>query len=232
MTFDCEEYSDIESYSIEIQWKGTRIKESLNPHLCKCVAGRLFVHKGEGGCLHKDSVVKGYTKFNHQGTTYRAHPSFRGVKSWHDWALIKWNDMAEELPAKILMFLDISDCNLMTPEEHRDMCEEVENDNEFRDDVNHAYYYLSNEKWIIVQSAISESEIPDDLDDNSPYRIPSLLSKRFYLEDGLRILPASSITGPAYCVTLPSTKNGSKLNNSPEVTQVCQKNGWGNLFLL
>ena len=129
------------------------------------------------------------------------------------------------------MFLDISDCTLMTPEEHRDMCKDVEEGNENCDDVNHDYYYLSNEKWIIVQSAISESEIPDDFEDNSPYRIPSVLSKRFYLEDGLRILPASSITGPAYCVTLPSTKNGSKLNKSPEVTHVLQKQSWGKLFL-
>ena len=232
LRFDCEEYSDTESYSIEIKWKGTRVKDSLNSHLCKCVAGRLFVHKGEGGCLHKDSVVKGYTEFNHQGTTYRAHPCFRGVKSWHDWAMIKWNDMDEGIPARILMFLDISDCNLMSPEEHRDMCEELEEDNEFSDDVNHAYYYLTNEKWIIVQSAISESEIPNDFEDDSPYRMFSLLSKRFYLEDGLRILPASSITGPAYCVTNPSTKDGSKLNNSPEVTRVCKKQGWGKIFLL
>ena len=97
--------------------------------------------------------------------------------------------------------------------------------------MDHDYYYLSNEKWIIVESAMSESELPDDFENYSPYRARSVLSKLFYMEDGLRILPASLICGPAYCITVPSTKKGSTLNDQPEVCVVSPKQSWGQLFL-
>ena len=81
LRFDCEEYSNSKSYSIEITWKGKKIKQTLSTHLCRCIARRLFLHTGEGGCLSKESVVKGYTEVIHDGVTYRAHPSFRGEKA-------------------------------------------------------------------------------------------------------------------------------------------------------
>ena len=129
------------------------------------------------------------------------------------------------------MFLDITDCPLMTSQEHSELCLELNESDGLGGEVDHNYYYLSNEKWIIVQSAISESELPDDFEDYSPYRARSVLSKLFYMEDGIRILPASSISGPAYCLTIPSTENGSLLNKRPEVCMVSPKQTWGKLFL-
>ena len=227
LTFECEDYSDHDSFRVWIEWKGKKVKQSLDSHLCKCVAARLFLHTGEGGCLHKDSVVRGYTEFAQDSVVYRAHPSFRGGKSSHHWALIQWEEVAIPMPARIIMFLDISDCKLMSVQQHCSFCQQFchgEND----ENVDHGYYYLTNQKWIVVQSTLAIEELPEDFEEEDlPYQVEPRIGERIYFEDGLRILPVSTITGPAYCVTVPSSLE----SDSAQVIHVKDKEEWSKRFL-
>ena len=134
--------------------------------------------------------------------------------------MIQWNELDEPIPAKILMLLDLSDCTIMSPLQHEEFCNELGNTDDLGGDVDHDYYYLTQEKWLIVESTLSNAEVPEDFIDESPFRVPSSLCKRFYIEDGYRVLPASSIVAPAYCVQVPSTKDGCPLNEQPEIFQV------------
>ena len=227
LSFLCEDYNVPDSFELQIKWKGKEVKESVNSYLCQCISKRLFLHTGEGGCLHKDSIVNGFTEFTNNGVTYRAHPSYRGTRPWFDWALFNWEGTDELIPAKIIMFVDISECQIMTADEHQAFCRIFDHNNDLRGEVDHGYYYLTNEKWVIIHSCLQDDEAPEGYEGNLRFKIDSCLSKRYFLEENMRILPVSAIVEPTYSVLVPSTSKG----NPEEVFTVLPKDKWGGLFL-
>ena len=240
LTFGCSDYSNVDSYHINLKWKGSQVNEEISSHLCRCITRRLFLHTSEGGCLCKNSPIRGFTEYKHDDVVYRAHPSFRGEQEWFDWALIEWEEFEDPLPARIMMFLDLEDSQLMTTEEHKTFCDEMALHNHYAQDregsyvhdrlVHHKYEYLTQTKWVVIEAALSQTELPDSFV-NSAFRLRSKLANMHYLEENLRIVPIENIVGPAYCVGVPSTANGSTLNTKEDVVSLKDRTLWGDMFL-
>ena len=241
LKFICLDYSELESFEVELKWKGSEVMEEVSTHLCRCITRRLFLHTSEGGCLTRDSVIKGFTEYQYGGTVYRAHPSFRKQKPWFDWAMLQWDDTAHPIPARLIMFLDLVDANIMTPGEHRAFCAQmIQHDQLAMDEegaytqnrtVDHEYSYLTNGKWAVVEACLVKNELPDGFDDSSIYQMSSELAQRYYLEEQYRIVPVETIVAPAYCIGIPSTRYGSILNSKEEIFSVHKKEDWAQIFL-
>ena len=230
--FICHDYNKSEDCSVRVTWLGTSVVETMCDELVLRVAKRLFLHTGEGGCLSATGVLYGFTEFRNNGITYRSHPSFRGGKAWNDWAMVAWNEESDPVPAKIIMFLDLTNCDIMTPQEHRELCINILGEDYDPRDVDHEYVYLTNEKWMVVESALVDDEISSGFEDDSDYRMYSTISTRYYMESQLRLLPVNSIVGPAYCIEIPSTVvDGSLYNDKSEIISLKHKEIWGDLFL-
>jgi hypothetical protein len=146
--------------------------------------------------------------------------------------MVAWNEESDPIPAKIIMFLDLTNCDIMTPQEHRELCINILGEDYDPRDVDHEYVYLTNEKWMVVESALVDDEISSGFEDDSDYRMYSTISTRYYMESQVRLLPVNSIVGPAYCIEIPSTVvKGSLYNDKSEIISLNHKEIWGDLFL-
>ena len=54
-----------------------------------------------------------FTRHKRFGTTFKADPIYKEKECWYDWATVKWD--VESLPAKLLIFLDISAESFLKP---------------------------------------------------------------------------------------------------------------------
>lgn len=231
--FICDDYHNSEQWRVRVTWLGTSVVESMCDELVLRVAKRLFLHTGEGGCLSARGELHGFTEFRKDGITYRSHPSFRRGKAWNDWAMVAWSEEDDPIPAKIIMFLDLTNCEIMSSEEHKEFCIDILGEDYDPTGVDHEYVYLTNEKWMVVETALINEELPENFDDESIYRMCTIISTRYYLESGIRLLPVNSIVGPAYCIEIPSTTtvDGSRFNGKSEIITLKHKETWGDLFL-
>ena len=194
---------DLNNIPILVQWKGKEYRDLHEKNLCNAVARRLFANIDEGGCLHKSSVVEGFTEYHlDNDNLLRAHPCYRGERPWFDWALIEWEGITEYVPAKLCMFLDLSNCQLMNDEEHNEFKSMFnDNENHSSDDEeirSHTYQYLTRSKWVVIQSCITKAE--EGVRPKNEYRRQSNVIARYYLEKKWRILPIESIICPASCI--------------------------------
>ena len=106
-SFQCS----LDDIPILVQWNGKEYRDLHERNLCNAVAKRSFANVDEGGCLHKSSVVEGFTEYQlDSDITLRVHPCYRGERPWFDWGLIEWEGLPELVPAKLCMFLDLSNC--------------------------------------------------------------------------------------------------------------------------
>ena len=95
-----------------IVWdKCHRIETSYQPRFLEWLCSNILAELGPNlpirGCTeHKRKTVTG------EKYIFRAHPSWRGGTSWHDWALFSWADMDEKLvhvPAQIITFIEFGE---------------------------------------------------------------------------------------------------------------------------
>lgn len=118
-----------------------------------------------------------FSQFNHGNHIYRADPNFENNVPWYDWAEIKWGEQHGILPAKLLLFIDI------TPQQFNS---KIIIDNIVIDKPG---------KYAIIQSIFSTETLMD------AHQI-SLLCKygKFEVDNPLYIVPVSSIYGPISAV--------------------------------
>ena len=214
---------------VMIKWKNKPSSKLLDTNLCNAISKRLYLNLDEGGCLMHSSKVIGFTEYKIGDHKFRAHPSYRGGSEWHDWAMLRWEHLDQPIPAKICMFIDLKESQLMTNEEHnrfrrRNMqrTELNESDNEY---IPNSYQYLTRGKWMVVQSALAIEDHGVRVADE--FRIPSKLSDRYYLEHKWRILPIESIEGPAYCFPVTSTVNKTQ----EDIVSFKTKDEWIKTFI-
>ena len=113
-------------YEAHLKWLGKAQETELDPDMCQALLQRLFFHIGVGGCFHLSSIVNGFTEYKPEdGVIFRAHPDFMVKRPWYDWAMIKWSDDDDLVPARLRLFLDFSQATLMSDEEHREFCRET-----------------------------------------------------------------------------------------------------------
>ena len=218
--------------NVMIKWKGRKPQKILDKRMCDAIARRLYMNVGEGGCLRHTSKVKGFTEYKNDDHTYRSHPSFHGGTEWYDWVLVNWDHLTEPVPAKVCMFLDLQNSELMTNEEHQRFRAMMRNENPRNannDDVYmpNTYKYLDRSKWMVVQCSLAVDD--EGVRINDEYRLSSKLGRRLYLEQQWRILPVESIEGPAFCVEVGSTVNDE--SESEDIVCLESKSSWKRFFL-
>ena len=73
--------------------------------LLSTIANELW---GKGIVQVTETVIPGFTELRYHDLLFRAHPSYRRLGAWFDFARFKWDDSEDiEYPGRILMFLDL-----------------------------------------------------------------------------------------------------------------------------
>ena len=142
-----------------------------------------------------------------------------------DWALVEWEGLEELVPARLCMFLDLRDCQIMNEEEHCEFRSMFDSGVEFNDggdsvssDIHH---YLSRSLWVVVQSCLTEEEAGQRCANS--YCVPPKIATRYYLEQKWRLIPLETVMGPAVCIDV--SKDGI------DIVHVHSKDSWKHHFL-
>ena len=181
-----------------LKWETTVPDTVLSSEMCESILQRLFFHPGVGGCLKLSSKVRGFTEYKpEEGVIFCAHPDFVVGHPWYDWALIKWTDEDDLVPAKLKLFLDLSEAEIMTEEEHSTFCEEMNlNARGTQLHNSNPYPYLDKSQWVLIQSAIDGVE---EESGRHPYKPTMKMCHRFKLEENYRLVPIEAISDVAFC---------------------------------
>ena len=228
--------------TVAIEWKGVPVDASYHSYVFKNLTKRLYLNTEDGGCLTHDSVVVGKTEYaDDDGNVYRAHPNYRSNGMWYDWCKISWNTTDDPVPARIIMFLDLTECKLMDHTSLNQMREDLNEEiMEVTEDGTRRRYpnrdrtkYLSKDDiWVVIRSAYdydhSTATVPDLTQSEKQFTMNSKLTHRIILEDECRIVPVSSIISP--CYVLPGTFSDSRELCS-EFFVVDDIDKWGHEFL-
>jgi hypothetical protein len=89
--------------SLHFVWQGKTPKYSFPKEVCSALGRRLWFNRMNLNCLHRSSIVKGFTEYYDGEHMYRAHPSFRDDGEWYDWCYIAWDENDVPVPSKILI---------------------------------------------------------------------------------------------------------------------------------
>ena len=214
---------------VSLEWKGKKYRFD-QIEICQGLARRLFLNiKKFGRCLHRNSVVEGFTEYYKDGYAFRCHPQYRNGEEWMDWATLRWetNDGYEYVPAKICMFLNLENTHIMSKVEHQEFCSNFEEnpyDEIIVDDGNNndddEEYNLTRSKFVLVQSCFMHDEYKDP--NPSQYHVESDIAERFFLEDCVRLMPIECINGPANCIHVGNREN--------EIVCLQQQENWKDYF--
>ena len=224
-----------------IEWKGVPVNASYHSLVFQNLTKRLFLNTDDGGCLTHDSKVIGKTEYiSEDGTIYRAHPNYRSDGMWYDWCKVKWEKKKEEIPAKIIMFIDLTECDMMTEDVQNEMRDDIVQEiNEIRGTSRQRRFanrdrvdYLEKGHWVVIRSAFSvddSKEIYNSLTDREKkYTMESKITHKILLEDECRIVPIDTISCP--CYVLPGTFAQSP-EHCHEFFVVDKINTWGDKFV-
>ena len=222
-------------FTIRTTWKKGIVRplSDFPAPLLLAVVNRLYHWNANvGGKISKQSIVRGFTDYlpdsndndiaeSIQPVRFRANPHFRRQGEWFDWGLFKWAGVEELVPGRILMFIDLTECDIINME---DPLEEDNNDRELPEGIMPdvpLIHYLNKEKFAVIQSAKSIAETRGN--ENSPLtdeHFQSTIGSWIQLENKYRIVPLDTLDGPAYVVdSVPfgddEEKDGTALLVSP-----------------
>jgi len=183
-----------EEVNVHIDWGGqSRTPVMSYPQeLLKSVAARLYIGSPNiGGKIVCPSTVNGYTGVTLNGNIYRCHPFYGNTGSWYDWAFFRWEGFDCNIPAKILMILDLTECEI---------CEDVDISPDQTDTTSHAIRipHLTQEKWVVVKAAESSSILSSELTDD--HFVNDIITRIKIDEDRIWLIPLSSLVDPCYVV--------------------------------
>ena len=85
---------------------GTGIKSRMDDELICCVTNWLWVDHF-GGKLTLGSKPKCYTQMRISDDIYNCHPSYLSDLSWNDWVYVNFGNQYADIPAWLLMIIDI-----------------------------------------------------------------------------------------------------------------------------
>ena len=104
-----------EEVNVHIDWGGQSRTPLMSypEELLKSVAARLYIGSPNlGGKIVSPSTVHGYTEVTLNGNMYRCHPFYANTGSWYDWAFFRWEGFDSNIPGRILMILDLTECEI------------------------------------------------------------------------------------------------------------------------
>ena len=195
--------------------------------LCK----RLFLIDQVGyGCISEDSIPIGFTEYvdKDRELFFRAHPNYRGNGAWFDWCTIRWENIDDPIPAKIITFIDLSGCAIVNDE---DLLEHNPNGYVLGGNINIGQGpYLTNSKWVLVRSGRSDNEVGNNHGEVNRQRnsFDSNIVKRMVLENTCRLLPIESIESHCYCIPETNTATNDTCDRFMYFTDIKE---WGQIFL-
>ena len=187
--------------------------------LLHSVCVRMFLHEANlGGRIDTDTKIPGFTDYVREGIIFRANPYFRKKGEWFDWAYFEYEGYEKPVPARIMMFLDLTHVNIL--------------DDEVINDVNPnvTFGLLTNEVWCIILAA-RDSNIDLTREDHplTDNHFDSVLSDRIEMETQYRLVPASSITGPAFVIMNEFGTEPGAVGNTAIVVKPMDE--WPDLFV-
>jgi hypothetical protein len=207
-------------HAVTVDWlgKGNKPLKSFDDHLLQQLGKRLF-GASDGGIV-ADSTVPGCNSININDMKYTAHPMFGNDHVWKDWVYIKWDGYEEPIPARIEMFVDLTESVILNenPEEHH-----PNDDPQYIRRFNHEY--LENKIYAVVWSAKSLTMPRQKM---TEYHIPLNLAYRVELEAGRWIVPVESFVKPCFGML-----NSCGLEDQFDMTAIIlkQREQWANFFL-
>ena len=142
-----------------------------------------------GGEIITPSKIHGYTEITLNGNIYRCHPFYANTGSWYDWAFFRWDGFDSNIPARILMILDLTQCDIST---------EVDVDQDQIDIVSHVAQipHLTKEKWAVIKAVESPSVLSSNLSDD--HFINPIITRIKLDEDRIWLVPLSSLVEPCF----------------------------------
>ena len=230
VTIEPSDNDDVtEVVSVHVDW-GTKSKTPIlnfPREVLKKIAHRLYIGSPHiGGKIAPHSIVHGYTEVVINGNTFRAHPCYSKKGCWYDWAYFKWHGFDVSIPARIIMIIDLSNC---------DITYEMDQDPDtIPDDANERVIaHLTNEKWAIVLAAESPAAGAHHLTD---YHFDSCITTRVRLhsDNDIWMVPLTALVGPCfvvynknYCVS----QDNDVIVDDRTAYVVEPMRKWGDLFL-
>ena len=183
-----------EEINVHIDWGGqskTPVR-SYPEQLLKTVASRLYIGSPNiGGKVVNQSIVHGYTEITLNDNIYRCHPFYANTGSWYDWAYFKWEGSEASIPARILMILDLSECEISY---------EVDFDEDEASDIAHVATipHLTKDKWVVVKAAESPSVLASELTDD--HFTCDMITRIKLDEERIWLVPLLSLVNPCFVV--------------------------------
>ena len=180
--------------NVHIDWGGQSRTpfRSYPEQLLKKVAARLYIGSPNiGGKVTYQSIVHGYTEITVNNNMYRCHPFYANTGSWYDWAYFRWDGFDSCIPARLLMILDLSECEINY---------EVDIDKDKVSEVDHlpTLTHLTKDKWVVIKAATSPSVLSSDLTDD---HFSCDVITRIKLDgDRIWLVPLSSLVKPCFVV--------------------------------
>lgn len=159
----------------KLKWDNKAPSRGFDDNLLRFLANRLWLHDS-GGVISQNSVVNGYTELKYGDDLFRAHPLYRKSAVWNDWAMISWAGGDQLLPARILMFISLKNCEIV-----------ANNDDPF----------LERKDYAVIHSVVDDDYVYRR-NGNGQYALKSRIATRHVLERSYRLVPIEAIAGPAY----------------------------------
>jgi len=172
------------------------------------------------------SIVNGYTEVVINGNTFRAHPCYCKKGCWYDWAYFKWQGFESPIPARIIMIIDLTECDITY-----DMDQDPDT---IPDDANERVItHLTNEKWVIVLAAESPHADAHHITDS---HFDSVITKRLKLhsDNDIWMVPLTTLVGPCFVVynkNYCQSQNNDIIDDDRTAYIVEPMAKWGDLFL-
>ena len=194
----------IQEAELTLKWDSKHTIASFESNVMIALCKRLFFSPvPHYGCVSHESFVRGFTEYIHPESKekFRAHPNYRRQGSWYDWCTIKWEGIADPIPAKIVTFLDLRESVMMSFDEIIEMNDRDEDRNNRVDRGQEKY--LSKDKWVLIQSAntLDESNAINNNDaDFASHHFDSKIFDSFVLEKKYRLVPIETIHSSCYCI--------------------------------
>ena len=182
--------------------KGTGIKLRMDDELLCCITNWLWVDPF-GGKLTLGSKPKCYTQMRISDDLYNCHPSYLSDLSWNDWVYVDFGNQYADIPAQLLMIIDITDCSVVTEDE--EINKRIGKKSKYniipktsRKIHERATNYLSDNKiFAVIHCSSLDGYIPRD-QYKTKYHFASKIADRVNMErDTYRIIPIDYIVGRA-----------------------------------
>ena len=183
-----------EEVNVHIDWGGqSRTPVMSYPQeLLRFVAARLYIGSPNiSGKTVSPSIVHGFTEITLNGNIYRCHPFYANTGSRYDWAFFRWEGFDSNIPGKILMILDLTECGI---------CEDVDIDQDLIHIVSNIARipHLTNEKWAVIKATESPFILSSELTDD--HFVNEIITRIKLDEERICLVPISSLVESCYVV--------------------------------